>query len=171
MSVSIVLEEAHAFCCRLISHPWSQPEMSIISYLSLSLSSLGVVHVGTAAYTSCLERGGEGENKTTAKKREPLPIWSHYKNVVPDTSGANSPPSPLFRQSEHAPSLFVLLYISSLCVLVCIFYIACLTECKEYQAFCLFAWIGPPHPQASVAPPLWVQEGRHTRLRGRAWGD
>ena len=62
--------------------------MSIISYLSLSLSSLGVVHVGTAAYTSCLERGGEGENKTTAKKREPLPIWSHYKNVVPDTSGS-----------------------------------------------------------------------------------
>jgi hypothetical protein len=62
--------------------------MSIISYLSLSLSSLGVVHVGTAAYTSCLERGGEGENKTTAKKREPLPIWSHDKNVVPDTSGS-----------------------------------------------------------------------------------
>jgi hypothetical protein len=46
--------------------------MSIISYLSLSLSSLGVVHVGTAAYTSCLERGEEGENMTTAKKREPL---------------------------------------------------------------------------------------------------
>ena len=76
MSVCIVLEEAHAFCCRLISLPSSQPEMSIISYLSLSLSSLGVVHVGTAAYTSCLERGEEGENKTTAKKREPLPIWS-----------------------------------------------------------------------------------------------
>ena len=56
------------FCCSLISLPSSQPEMSIISYLSLSLSSLGVVHVGTAAYTSCLERGGEGENKTTAKK-------------------------------------------------------------------------------------------------------
>ena len=54
---------------------------------------------------------------------------------------------------------------------VCIFYKACLTECKECQVFCLFAWIGPPHPQASVAPPLWVQEGRHTRLRGRAWGD
>ena len=52
-----------------------------------------------------------------------------------------------------------------------IFYIACLTECKECQAFCLFAWIGPPHPQASVAPPLWVQEGRHTRLWGRAWRD
>jgi hypothetical protein len=52
----------------------SQLEMSIISYLSLSLSPLGVVHVGTAAYTSCLERGGEGENKTRAKKREPLPI-------------------------------------------------------------------------------------------------
>jgi hypothetical protein len=62
--------------------------MSIISYLSLSLSSLGVVHVGTAAYTSCLERGEEGENKTTAKKREPLPIWSYDKNVVPDTSGS-----------------------------------------------------------------------------------
>ena len=124
--------------------------------------------VGTAAYTSCLERDGEGENKTTAKKREPLPIWSHDKNFVPDTSveqgeqvkryltarkeqywkiskllffccliGANSPP--LFRQSEHAPSLFLLLYISSLCVQVCIFYIACLTECKECQAFCLFA--------------------------------
>jgi hypothetical protein len=59
--------------------------MSIISYRSLSLSSLGV---GTAAYTSCLERGGEGENKTTAKKPEPLPIWSHDKNVVPDTSGS-----------------------------------------------------------------------------------
>jgi hypothetical protein len=62
--------------------------MSIISYLSLSISSLGVVHVGTAACTSCLERGEEGENKTTAKKREPLPIWSHDKNVVPDTSGS-----------------------------------------------------------------------------------
>jgi hypothetical protein len=60
--------------------------MSIISYLSLSLSPLGVVNVGTAGYTSCLERGGEGENKTTAKKREPLPIWSHDKNVVPVTS-------------------------------------------------------------------------------------
>ncbi len=56
------------FCCRLISLPSSQPEMSIISYLSLTLSSLGVVNVGTAAYKSCLERGGEGENKTTAKK-------------------------------------------------------------------------------------------------------
>ncbi len=58
--------------------------MSIVTYLSLSLSPLGVVHVGTAANTSCFERGGEGENKTTAKKHEPLPIWSH-ENVVPDT--------------------------------------------------------------------------------------
>ncbi len=50
-------------------------------------------------------------------------------------------------------------------------YIACLTEYKDCQAFCLHAWIGPPHPQASVAPPLWVQEGRHTWVRGRGWGD
>ncbi len=63
------------FCCRLISLPSSQPEMSIICYLSLSLSSLGEVHVGTAAYTSCLERGGEGENKTTAKKSMSLFLY------------------------------------------------------------------------------------------------
>ncbi len=50
-------------------------------------------------------------------------------------------------------------------------YITWLTEYNECQAFCLFAWIGPPHPQATVAPPLWVQEGRHTGLRGRGWGD
>jgi hypothetical protein len=61
--------------------------MSIISYLSLSLSSLGVVNVGTAAYTSCLERGGKEKTRRQQKKREPLPIWSHDKNVVPDTSG------------------------------------------------------------------------------------
>ncbi len=175
--------------------------MSIISYLSLSLSSLGVVHVGTAPYTSCLERGGEGENKTTAKKawassqmvpwqkRRARHFWEQGEQIkryltarkeqywkIPKLLffycliGANSPPPP-FQQSEHAPSLFVLLYISSLCVVVCIFYIACLTECKECHAFCLFAWIWPPHPQPSVAPPLWVQEGRHTRLQGRAWGD
>jgi hypothetical protein len=55
--VSIVSEEAQKlmlFCYRLIILPSSQPEMSIISYLSLSLSPLGVAHVGTAAYTSCL---------------------------------------------------------------------------------------------------------------------
>ncbi len=27
----------------------------------------------------------------------------------------------------------------------------------------------PPHPQASIAPLLWVQGGRHTRLRRRGW--
>ncbi len=97
-------------------------------------------------------------------------IWSHDKNVMPDTSGANSPPP--FRQSEHAPSLLVLLYISSLCVQVCIFYIACLTECKECQAFCLFAWIGPPHPQASVAPcsPLLGPRGETHSLAGEGVG-
>jgi hypothetical protein len=41
--------------------------MSIISYLSLSISPPGVVHVGTAAYTSCLERGGEGETRRQQK--------------------------------------------------------------------------------------------------------
>ncbi len=28
----------------------------------------------------------------------------------------------------------------------------------------------PPYPQESVTPPLWVQGGRHTRLRGRGGG-
>ncbi len=32
-------------------------------------------------------------------------------------------------------------------------------------------WVPPsPHPQANVAPPLWVQGGRHTRLLGIGWG-
>jgi hypothetical protein len=97
--------------------------MPIISYFSLSLSPLGVVHVGTAAYTSCLERGGEGENKTTAKKREPLPIWSHDKNVVPDTSVEQGEQVKRYLTArkeqyrkrlklllEHTPSLFVLLH-------------------------------------------------------------
>jgi hypothetical protein len=49
------------------------------------------------------------------------------------------------------------------------------TEYTECQA--LFPFVGsgrspPPHPQVSVAPPpLYVQEGRHTRLQGRGWGD
>jgi hypothetical protein len=33
-------------------------------------------------------------------------------------------------------------------------------------------WVKPPpHPQESVAPHLWVQGGRHTRLREREWGE
>ncbi len=32
-------------------------------------------------------------------------------------------------------------------------------------------WVPPSrHPQASVAPPLWVQGGRHCRLLGKEWG-
>jgi hypothetical protein len=36
--------------------------------------------------------------------------------------------------------------------------------------------LGPPTPSTpppagSVVFPLWIQEGRHTRLRGREWGD
>ncbi len=42
------------------------------------------------------------------------------------------------------------------------------TEHTECQAFCPFVRIGFT---MSIAPPLWVQGGRPTRLRGRGWGD
>jgi hypothetical protein len=49
-------------------------------------------------------------------------------------------------------------------------YIACLTEYKECQAFCLFVWIGPPHPQASVAPPPLGPRGETHWLAGEGVG-
>jgi hypothetical protein len=118
--------------------------MSIISYLSLSLSSLGV--------DSCIYKlsweGWGGRKQDDSKK-----AWaSSYmvplqKRRARHFWGQFSPP-PFGNQSTLL-----------LCVFRYIFYIACLTECKECQAFCLFAWIGPPHPQASVAPPFGSKRG------------
>ena len=88
---------------------------------------------------------GKEKTRRQQKKHEPLPIWSHDKNVVPDTS---------VEQGEQVKRY--------------------LTARKEQYwkipkllfFCCLIGANSPPPPLANR-----VQEGRHTRLRGRAWGD
>jgi hypothetical protein len=50
--------------------------------LSLSFSSIGIVHVVQLHIRAVLRGGGEGENKMTAKKREPLRTWKKSRNSV-----------------------------------------------------------------------------------------
>ena len=143
--MSIVSEEAHTFLLSSYYPPLlsvlSQPGMSIVSYLSLCLSPLGVAHVGTAAYTCCLERGWGGRKQDDSKK-----AWaSSY--MFPMTKAIGAP------SFSYCTVCFF-----SVCTGMYI-YIACLTEYEECQAFCLFVWIGPPHPQASVAPPFGSKRG------------
>ncbi len=102
----------------------SQPGMSIVSYLSLCLSPLGVVHVGTAAYRSCLERGWGGRKQDDSKK-----AWAS-SCMFPMTKAIRA------RSFSYCTVCFL-----SLCTVVYI-YIACLTEYEECQAFCLFVWEG-----------------------------
>ncbi len=118
--------------------------MSIVSYLSLCLSPLGVVHVGTAAYTSCLERG-----------------WGRRKQDDSKKAWASSYMFPMAKAIRARSFTFCTVCFFSVCTGMYI-YIACLTKYEECQAFCLFVWIGPPHPQASVAPPLSPRGETHS---------
>ncbi len=120
--------------------------MSIVSYLSLFLSPLGVVHVGTAAYTC---RWG-GRKQDDSKK-----AW------------ASSYMFPMTKAIRARSFSFCTVCFFSVCTGMYI-YIACLTEYEECQAFCLFVWIGPPHPQASVAPPFESKRGDTLACGG--WG-
>ncbi len=129
----------------------SQPGMSNVSYLSLCLSPIGVVHVGTAAYTCCLERGWGGRKQDDSKK-----AW------------ASSYMFPMTKAIRARSFSFCTVCFFSVCTGMYIIYIACLTEYEECQAFCLFVWIGPPHPQASVAPPFESKRGDTLACGG--WG-
>jgi hypothetical protein len=80
----IILEEAHAYFCRLICiHPFLPVQLSLhLRYLSLRISS----PFACAAYTACLptcpiqadRRERVEPNKTTAKKHGTLPIYLFY---------------------------------------------------------------------------------------------
>ena len=153
--MSIVIEEAHTFLLSSYQPPLlsvlSQPGMSIVSYLSLCLSPLGVVHVGTAAYTCCLERGWGGRKQDDSKKASLFVYVPHDKS--------------------NQSTILLFLYGSSLCVQVCIFIQLASQNMKSARLSVYLSELGPLIRKRVLLPPFGSKRGDTLACGGgREWG-